>query len=125
MINHERPLEVRVELLEKLDVEKDQRITALEEDKVENDRRMTSIEESYKRLESTIMAENRETRLFFQSNMDKQWELIKARDANSHSLKMSANELAKHKLSQWTEIILRLSTVGGIIYLLADNLMNK
>ena len=84
--------------------------------------RLRNIEKSYTHLETTILQENRDTRQFFQSTMDKQWDLIKSMGALNEKEKERQHEIKKTKLERHTELFLKLGGAGGILYLIIQSL---
>lgn len=107
----------RVTTLEKKDREKERRIENVE-------RNYTQLNERVEDLKTTIVNENKETRQFFQSNMDKQWDLIKSRDEQHHDTKKMNHELSKTKAERYSDIALKLLGAGGIVYIIVQNLLN-
>lgn len=100
-----------------------ERITQLEKYDEDIHRRMKKSEENYERLENTIVTENKEMRLFFQSNMDKQWDLIKSRDEQKHDSTRMKYELDKTKTERYADITFKLLGTGGIVYLILQNFL--
>lgn len=99
------------------------RITDLEEHDKEQDRRIRTLEQNYTKLESTIVQENRETRMIFQSTMDKQWDLIKTRDIAKENASQRDYELQKTKFERRTELLVKLLGAGGLIYLMVQSVI--
>lgn len=102
----------------------DERLSTLEENDREQDRQIRELQQNYQKLESTIVQENRETRMIFQSTMDKQWDLIKTRDIAKESASQREHELEKSKLERRTELLLKLLGAGGLIYLCAQSFLD-
>lgn len=104
--------------------EHDKRITTLERNDKDQDRRIHDLEKNYTKLESTIIQENRETRMIFQSTMNKQWDLIKTRDIAKENESQREHDFRKSKLEKNTDIILKIIGVllgtGGLLYLLTQ-----
>lgn len=100
-----------------------ERITKLEKYDEDKHRRLLEVEKNYGELKETIVGENREMRQFFQSNMDKQWDLIKSRDEHNHDTKKMKHELDKTKTERYTDLALKLLGAGGIVYLILQNLL--
>ncbi|NYV68116.1 hypothetical protein HYI36_22830 [Bacillus sp. Gen3] len=98
------------------------RIRILEESDADKEMRLRNIEKSYAHLETTILQENRDTRHFFQSTMDKQWDLIKSMGALNEKEKERQHEIKKTKLERHTELFLKLGGAGGILYLIIQSL---
>ncbi len=118
------PIEERVDKHDERLIEQDkrlnqhsERITQLEKFDEDKHKRLKIVEENYTKLENTIVSENKEMRMFFQSNMDKQWDLIKSRDEQRHDSKRMKFELDKTKVERWTDIIFKLVGTGGVLYL--------
>lgn len=101
------------------------RLVKLEKSDLEKELRIQKIEDNYLRLENTIMAENRETRDILREGMNKQWELIKSRDDKFAAEAERQHILKKTRIERNSEILLRLLTAGGIIYLLMESLFTK
>ncbi|MEK5069834.1 hypothetical protein [Sporosarcina sp. FSL K6-1508] len=114
----------RLQQLEMWDKDKHKRLKLVEVDNEQQERRLNEVEQNYTKLENTILTENRETRNFFQTTMDKQWQLITLRDSQKHEVTMSKQELAKTKFERWSDIILKLVGAGGIIYILLQSFVN-
>jgi predicted phage-related endonuclease len=121
------PIEKRVDLHdERLNKQDDrlnqhsERLTQLEKWDEDKHRRLKEIEQNYVKLENTIVTENKEMRLFFQSNMDKQWDLIKSRDEQRHDSRRMRYELDKTKVERWSDIIFKLVGAGGLFYLVVQ-----
>lgn len=102
----------------------EQRIRVLEENDIDKESRLRNVEKNYVQLESTILQENRDTRQFFQSNMDKQWDLIKSFGIFSDKEKEREHELTKTKIERHTDILLKVGGTGGILYLIVQALFN-
>lgn len=122
----EQRLDLQDERLNKHDErlnQQDERIIQLEKYDKDKHERLKKVEENYEKLENTIVSENKEMRLFFLSNMDKQWDLIKSRDAQRHDTKKMNHELKKTKIERWSEIVYKLALPGSILYLLFENYM--
>lgn len=100
-----------------------EKISRLMKHEEENHKRISAVEKNYEKLETTIVSENKEMRLFFQSNMDKQWDLIKSRDAQKHESQVMKHDLDKTKIERWSDIALKVAGAGGIIYLLIQQLL--
>lgn len=100
-----------------------ERISRLEKFDEDKHRRLKEIEKNYERLEGTIINENKEMRTFFQSNMDKQWDLIKSRDEQKHDTRRMRHDLDKTKVERWTDIIFKLVGTGGLLYLIVQALI--
>lgn len=101
------------------------RLVKLEKSDLEKELRIQKIEDNYLRLENTIMAESRETRDILREGMNKQWELIKSRDDKFAAEAERQHILKKTRIERNSEILLRLLTAGGIIYLLMESLFTK
>lgn len=106
------------------------RVTTLEKKDGEREKRLEDVEKSYSQLndrvedlKTTIVNENKETRLFFQSNMDKQWDLIKSRDKQNHDAQRMEHELSKTKVERWTDIIFKAIGTGGVLYFIFETLL--
>lgn len=93
-------------------------IQELKKNDEEKHKRLLNVEKNYERLESTIVNENKETRNFLQSTMDKQWDLIKSRDDQSHDTRRMRHEITKTKIERWSDITFKVVGSGGIIYLI-------
>lgn len=98
-----------------------ERIKQLEKWDEDKHKRLKVVEDHYTELKSTIITENREMRSFFQSNMDKQWDLIKDRDERNHDKYKMEHEFRKTKWGNGVEIFLKLTGAGGIIYLVVKS----
>ncbi|KZR58987.1 hypothetical protein [Pseudobacillus badius] len=96
----------------------EQRIKVLELSDIDKERRINNIEKNYAHLETTILQENRDTRQFFQSTMDKQWDLIKSMGALNDKERDRQHEIKKTKLERHTELFLKVGGAGGILYLI-------
>ncbi|WP_313894667.1 hypothetical protein [Psychrobacillus sp.] len=120
----------RILQLENWDKDKHQRIQLMEQKEQEHEKRIKDVEQNYTKLENTIMSENKETRMFFQSNMDKQWDLIKSRDDQrledkrmQHDDNRMKLDLEKTKFERWSDIFFKLAGTGGILYLIVQALV--
>ncbi|MGG0666983.1 hypothetical protein ABE073_00380 [Lederbergia citrisecunda] len=102
----------------------EQRIKTLEENDSDKEVRLRNIEMNYTRLESTILQENRDTRQFFQSTMDKQWDLIKSMGVLNDKEKEREHEIRKTRLERHTELFLKVGGAGGILYLIIQSILN-
>ncbi len=100
-----------------------ERLTQLEKFDEDKHRRLKKVEENYDELKETIVTENKEMRLFFQSNMDKQWDLIKSRDEQRHDKERMKHELDKTKTERYSDIAFKLFGAGGIVYLIVQNFL--
>ncbi|MGA4517186.1 hypothetical protein ACPA0F_07850 [Solibacillus silvestris] len=100
------------------------RIKVLEVSDADKELRLRSIEKSYTHLESTILQENRDTRQFFQSTMDKQWDLIKSMGVLQDKEKDRKHEIAKTKAERTYEILLKIGGTGGVLYLIVQAILN-
>lgn len=113
ILDHERLLENHEE-----------RIVTLEKSDTEKELRIQTIEKNYMKLENTILQENRDTRSFFQSTMDKQWELIKSRDSAVESEKIRTYDLRKTKMERNADLLLKYGGAGSVLYLFLQSLFN-
>ncbi|MEV9639456.1 hypothetical protein ABZ756_02010 [Mammaliicoccus sciuri] len=123
----EQRLDLQDERLNKHDERLNQqsdRITQLEKYDEDKHKRLKKVEENYSKLEGTIVSENKEMRLFFQSNMDKQWDLIKSRDEQRHDNLRMKHELSKTKVERWSDIFFKLIGSGSILYVLIQTFIN-
>ena len=93
--------------------------------KQETDRRLQQGENNYKDLKNTILVANERMQTFFSSTMDKQWDLIKSRDALSENEKVRIHEFSKSKLEKWSEVIIKVGGAGGILVLIAQLIFGK
>lgn len=98
---------------------------------------------NYHDLKTTILTENKETRSFFQSIMDKQWDLIKSTTGMQQELRKAdidmQQELRKAdieikkvdteiKRDNWAkgwDFMKTIFTAGGIVYLLFETFISK
>lgn|SRR5699024_7003892 len=112
LTEHDKRLNIHSERIDQL--------VKFDEDK---HRRLKKVEENYGELKETIVGENKEMRQFFQSNMDKQWDLIKSRDEQKHETRKMKHDLDKTKTERYTDIAIKLLGAGGIAYLVAQNLL--
>ena len=113
----------RITELEKFDRDSKVRLMAIEEGDLRREVRMKEVEQNYVKLENTILSENRETRTFFQSNMDRLWELTKSRDTNAHDNRRMRYELTKTKIERLSDVFFKLAGTGGILYLIVQALI--
>ncbi|MEQ6856056.1 hypothetical protein AAHH17_16370 [Lysinibacillus capsici] len=104
--------------------EHEHRIRILEESDADKERRLRNIESSFTHLETTILQENRDTRQFFQSTMDKQWDLIKSMGALNDKERDRQHEIRKTKLERHTELFLKVGGAGGILYLIIQAIID-
>ncbi len=100
-----------------------ERIKQLEKYDEDKHQRLKKVEANYDELKETIVGENKEMRQFFQSNMDKQWDLIKSRDEQRHDTRRMKHELDKTKTEKYADIIFKLLGTGGIVYLIIQSLL--
>lgn len=80
---------------------------------------------NYQDLKTTILLTNKETQTFFQSSMDKHWDLIKTAMGMLEGDKSRKHDLAKSKLEKYSEIIIKVAGAGGILIVLAQLLFGK
>ncbi|WP_144511623.1 hypothetical protein [Bacillus sp. FJAT-22090] len=87
---------------------------------------------NYHDLKTTILTENKETRSFFQSIMDKQWDLIKSTTGMQQELKKADIEIKKVdsdiKRDNWAkgwDFMKTLFAAGGIAYLIFEAFISK
>lgn len=104
--------------------EHEDRIRVLEENDMGIEKRLKDIEKGYVHLESTILQENRDTRQFFQSTMDKQWDLIKTVSTFGDKERERAHEINKTKLERHTELLLKAGGAGGILYIIIQYIID-
>lgn len=104
--------------------EHEHRIRELEVNDADKEMRLRNIEKGYAHLETTILQENRDTRQFFQSTMDKQWDLIKSMGALNDKEKERQHEIKKTKLERHTEMFLKIGGAGGILYLFIQSIFD-
>ena len=104
--------------------EHDKRLSTLEENDREQDRRIRELEKSFTKLESTIIQENRETRMIFQSTMNKQWDLIKTRDIAKENENQREHEFRKSKFEKNTDLAIKLLGAGGLVYLFVQSVLS-
>ena len=84
----------------------------------EKNKRLLTVEANYEKLENTIVNENKDMRTFFQSNMDKLWDLTMSRDKNNHEGRKMEHEINKTKVERWGNIVFKMLGSGGIIYII-------
>lgn len=124
----------RLHNLEQWDQQNHLRLKAIEAHDEVQEERIRSVERSYEKLEITILSENKDTRQFFQSNMDKLWDLTASKDANNLESAKLASELAientrsetdykKAKSKHTSDILIKLIGAGGIIYLVIEKFL--
>lgn len=126
LTEHDKQLDQHSESILQLinwDKDKHQRLLAVEKKDEEHEKRLKDVEQNYVKLENTILTENKETRTFFQSNMDKLWDLTKQRDEHKHEGRKMKHELAKTKLEKWSDVIFKIASSGGILYLIVQALI--
>lgn len=99
------------------------RIVKLEKSDIEKEIRLQKIEDNYVRLENTILTENRETREILREGMKNQWELIKSRDEKKEAESARDYDLKKSKVERYSDVLVKLLTVGGIGYLLLQSFL--
>lgn len=116
-------------------LEHDERISTLEKSDKERIKQINELERSHRNLENTIVQENRETRMIFQSTMNKQWDMIKSsQDLNNERInkeyelrradQQAAVEMNKTKWSMLADVSLKLVGSGSLIYVVVTNLFN-
>lgn len=110
----------KIQQLEKWDKDKHLRIRTIEENDIKQEDKLKEIQGSYLKLENTILAENKETRTFFQSNMNQLWDLTKSRDAQIHDTKKMSHEITKTRIERLSDIFFKLAGTGGILYLIVQ-----
>jgi len=113
----------RIQQLEVFDKEKHDRLRSVERNDEEYEKRLINVEQNYVKLENTILTENKETRTFFQSNMDKLWDLTKSRDELSHDTRRMRHEITKTKVERLSDVFFKLAGTGGILYLIVQALL--
>ena len=96
------------------------RIVVLEGSDREMREKVLLLERNIHQLENTVIQESRETRSVLQGTMDKQWDLIKARDDAASREKERQHEIQKTKMERYTEVFLKVSGAGGILYLIVQ-----
>jgi len=113
----------RIQQLELYDKEKHERLRFVENKDEEYEKRLIDVEQNYVKLENTILTENKETRNFFQSNMDKLWDLTKSRDEQNHDTRRMRHEITKTKVERLSDVFFKLAGTGGILYLIVQALI--
>lgn len=114
----------------------EKRLQHLEKQDIKKDKRLENIEQSFTKLENTILKENQETRNLFKELTDRQWALIEwrekaeeAKEIREHELNASEKkeelEFKKQKFTANMELLIKLLTAGGLIYLLIESLMKN
>jgi hypothetical protein len=93
--------------------------------KKETERRLQQGEHNYQDLKNTILVANDRMQTFFSSTMDKQWDLIKSRDALSENENIRKHDFSKSKLEKWSEIVIKVCGAGGILIVIAQLLFGK
>jgi len=91
----------------------------------EIERRIQQGELNYQDLKNTILLSNERMQTFFSSTMDKQWDLIKSRDALSENDKVRKYEFSKSKLEKWSEVVIKVAGAGGILVIIAQLIFGK
>lgn len=94
-------------------VEHETRIIALEQADVEKQRRIESLEQNHGDLKLTIMEENRDTRKFMQSLIERQFNA----DADD---RVREDSLRKERNKALTDVLIKIFGAGGIVYLLVE-----
>lgn len=107
-------------------------ILALKKNDEKQDKEILELKNNYVTLENTIMKENRETRISYQLQTDRQWQFIervtgyKESEAERKQESAEAEAQRKHdlKVQKYNHVagfLLKVSTVGGIAYLLIQD----
>lgn len=122
MVNQTKNVIISSDVQEVL-VDHEGRIEKLEKSDIEKEMRLQRVENSYIRLENTIMTENRETREILRDSLKNQMDLIRARDDYKEKQSERDFQYNKTKLERRTEFWMKLLTVGGLVYLLIQNLI--
>ncbi|MEK3975495.1 hypothetical protein [Psychrobacillus sp. FSL K6-1267] len=104
---------------EKLD-NHEERITLLEETDRKHEERLQVVESNYTKLENTILKSSQAQQEFFRDTMNKQWELINARDISKDAERQRGHELRKTNVEKGWEFAGKLTVAGGVIYLALD-----
>ena len=123
------------ERIEELESAKDVHAKAIEnlkKNEEKQDKEILELKNSYINLENTIMKENRETRISYQQQTDRQWQFIERvtgyKESEAERKQESAeaeaqrqHELKVQKYNHIAGFLLKISTVGGIAYLLIQD----
>ena len=104
---------------EKLD-NHEERITLLEETDRKHEERLQVVESNYTKLENTILKSSQSQQEFFRDTMNKQWELINARDISKDAERQRGHELKKTNVEKGWEFAGKLTVAGGVLYLALD-----
>lgn len=114
----------------------EKRLQHLEKQDIKQDKRIENIEQSFTKLENTILKENQETRNLFKELTDRQWSLIEGREKAEEAKEIREYELnaaekkdelefKKQKFTANMDLIIRLLTAGGLIYLLIESILKN
>lgn len=108
----------------------EERISILEETDKRHEERLRTVESNYTNLENTILKSSQSQQDFFRDTMNKQWDLINARDQSKDLERQQAHELAvtnqaikKTSVEKAWEFAGKLTVGGGILYLLLEKFM--
>lgn len=90
---------------------------------------MNNLVQQNTKLESTILKSSQSQQDFFRDTMNKQWDLIKARDESKeserkrvHELNLSEQALKKTNAEKRWEFVGKLFLSGSIIYLIIESI---
>ncbi|MEQ6855581.1 hypothetical protein AAHH17_13960 [Lysinibacillus capsici] len=117
-------------------VDHEKRLQHLEKQDIKQDKRIENIEQSFTKLENTILKENKETRNLFKELTDRQWSLIEGREKAEEAKEIREHELnaaekkdeleyKKQKFTANMDLLIRLLTAGGLIYLLIESILKN
>lgn len=88
-------------------------------------RELKGMKSDFTNLENTIWKTAQSTQDLMKSQTAQQWKLIDALNSGNQEDKKRKHELSKTKLEKYSEIIIKVASAGGILYLFAELLFGS
>lgn len=88
-------------------------------------RELKGMKNDFTKLENTIWQTSQSTQDLMKSQNAQQWKLIEALNSGNQDDRKLKHELNKTKLEKYSEIIIRVASAGGILYLFAELLFGS
>lgn len=88
-------------------------------------RELKGMKSDFTNLENTIWKTAQSTQDHFSAQNAQQWKLIEALNNGNQDDRKRKHELNKTKLEKYSEIIIKVASAGGILYLFAELLFGS
>lgn len=103
----------------------EERIINLEEADKKHEERLQELEKNSIKLENTIMQENRDTRTTMKEQTEKLFHLVENAMGYQSSKTAQDHELKVLKIKTYTDVLLKVTAAGGLLYVVITEFIMK